>query len=69
MAAKLTPERLRSRALAYEEAASHLMLNWTDDPMEREEGDRLTRLLQAECAKFRAIANAREFNDPRLQPL
>lgn len=45
------------------------MLNWTTDPMEREEGDRLTRLLQAECAKFRAIASAREFNDPRLLPL
>ena len=69
MAAKLTPERLRSRALAYEEAAEHLMLAWTDDPMEREEGDRLTRAFQAECARLRAIANAREFNDPRLLPL
>lgn len=65
----MTPERLRSRALACELAAEQLMLNWTDDPMAREEGDRLTRLLQAECAKFRAIANAREFNDPRLLPL
>jgi len=69
MAAKLTPTQLRARANAYEEAAGHLELAWTDDPVEREEGDRLTRLLQAECAKFRAIANAREFNDPRLLPL
>lgn len=69
MVAKLTPERLRSRANAYEEAAGHLELAWTDDPMEREEGDKLTRLLQAECARLRAIALAREFNDPRLLPL
>lgn len=69
MPKKLTPERLRSRANAYEEAAGHLELTWTDDPMERDEGDRLTRLLQAECKRLRAIANAREFNDPRLLPL
>lgn len=69
MPAKLTPERLRSRANAYEEAAGHLDLNWTDDTMEREEGDRLIRLLQAECRHLRAVANAREFNDPRLLPL
>ena len=69
MAAKLTPTQLRARANAYEEAAEHLALAWTDDPVEREEGDRLTRLLQAECAKFRAIANAREFNNPLLLPL
>lgn len=69
MAAKLTPEQLRARANAYEEAAGHLELAWTDDPIEREEGDRLTRLFHAECARYRAIANAREFNDPRLMPL
>lgn len=65
---KLTPERLRARANAYEEAAGHLELNWTDDPLEREEGDRLTRLLQAECRRLRAMANAREFNNPLLLP-
>ena len=43
--------------------------NWTDDPMEREERDRVTRLLQAECEKYRAIANAREFNGPRVLAL
>jgi hypothetical protein len=68
MGAKLKPEQLRSRANAYEEAAGHLELEWTTDPMEREEGDRLTRLLQAECSRYRALANAREFNDPRLLP-
>lgn len=69
MAAKLSPEQLRARANAYEEAAGHLELAWTDDPIEREEGDRLTRLFYAECARYRDIANAREFNDPRLLSL
>ena len=69
MSAKLTPARLRARANAYEEAAGHLELAWTDDPLEREEGDRLTRLLQEQCARFRAIANARESNAPRIKPL
>ncbi len=69
MATKLTPTQLRARAMAYEEAADHLELEWTDDALEREEGDRLTRQLRAECAKFRAMAIAREFNDPRLPPL
>jgi hypothetical protein len=34
--------------------------------LERDEGDRLSRLLQAECARLRAMANAREFKDARL---
>lgn len=69
MGTKHTPAQLRARANAYEEAAGHLELAWTDDPLEREEGDRLTRLLQAECTRLRAVAMAREFNDPRLLPL
>lgn len=64
----LTPARLRARANAYAEAADHLRLAWTDDETERDEGDRLTRMLQAECDRLRAIANAREFRDPRLLP-
>lgn len=68
MAGKLTPTQLRARANAYEEAAGHLELAWTDDPVERAEGNRLSRLLHAECAKFRATANTREFNDPRNLP-
>jgi hypothetical protein len=66
---QLTPARLRARANAYEEAAGHLELAWTDDPDERAVGDRLTRALQAECARLRAIANAREFKDPCLAPI
>ena len=64
----MTPERLRARANAYEEAAGHLELAWTDDLIEREEGSRLARLLQAECARLRATAAAREFSDLRLMP-
>lgn len=44
MATKLTPAQLRARANAYDEAAGHLELAWTDDPIERDEGDRLSRL-------------------------
>jgi len=64
----LTPEQLRARANAYEEAAGHLELAWTDDPTERDEGDRLTRAFHAECQRLRAIANARELGDARLLP-
>lgn len=60
MAKRLTPEKLRARAAAYEEVASHLELNWTDDKDERDEGDALTRAFAAECARLRAIALARE---------
>ena len=61
-------ERLRARANAYQEVAEHLDLAWTDGPTEPEEGDRLTRLLQAECVWLRATAAAREFGKPRLMP-
>lgn len=69
MARQLTPAALRARANAYEEAAEHLELAWTDDPRERQEGDRLLRAFHAECARLRAIACAREFGDPRLAPI
>ena len=69
MAHRLTPARIRARAKAYEEAAEHLMLNWTDDPDERAEGDALTRALQAECNRLRAVANARELRNPLLAPI
>jgi hypothetical protein len=61
MAAKLTPAQLRARAVAYEEAADHLELNWTEDPLEREEGDRLTtcfRLNASGSEQWRALANS-----------
>ncbi len=69
MAQRLSPEILRARANAYEEAAEHLELAWTSDPDERAEGDRLTRAFHAECARLRAIANAREFGNPLLAPI
>ncbi len=35
-------ERLRARAEAYREAADHLEMDWTEDPIERAEGRKLT---------------------------
>ena len=69
MAQRLTPGQLRARANAYEEAAGHLELEWTDDAQERAEGDRLTRAFHAECAHLRAIALAREMGNPLLAPI
>lgn len=68
MATKLTSEQCRARAISYEEAAGHLELAWTDDTLEREEGDRLARMFHAECARYRAMATVREFatRDSRL---
>ena len=66
MARQLSPEQLRARATAYEEAAGHLELAWTDDPKEREEGDRLTRMWHTESERLRSIANARDFGNPLL---
>lgn len=60
MAKRLTPNRLRARANAFEEAAEHLTLSWTDDPVERAEGDALTQAFRVECERLRALANARE---------
>lgn len=69
MTQRLTPTALRARANAYEEAAEHLELPWTHAPEEQAEGDRLTRAFHAECARLRAIANAREFGNPLLAPI
>lgn len=69
MAQRLTPAKIRARANAYEEAASHLKLEWTDDATERAEGDRLTRMFNAECARLRSIACARELSNPLLAPI
>jgi hypothetical protein len=69
MAKRLSPAQLRARAIAYEEAADHLELAWTDDPKERDEGDRLTRMFHAESRRLRSIANAREFRNPLLAPI
>jgi hypothetical protein len=62
---RLTRERLLARALAYEESADHLELEWTDDPLEREEGDRLALLLRSECERLRIRARALNFSDGR----
>ena len=69
MPKQLTPESLRARALAYEEAAEHLGLNWTNDSSEQAEGDLLARAFHLKAARLRAIANAREFKNPLLAPI
>ncbi|MES2877545.1 MAG: hypothetical protein V4713_03915 [Pseudomonadota bacterium] len=66
MARPLTPEQCRARAKALEEAAEHLGLAWTDNLVEREQGDHISRKLQAECGRYRAQANAKEFGNPLL---
>lgn len=53
-------KRLRARAFAYEEAAGHLELDWTDDPMEFEEGLRLAEKLNAEYDRLMELAEKRE---------
>lgn len=53
-------KRLRARAYAYEEAAGHLELDWTDDPMEFEEGLRLAEKLNAEYDRLMELAERRE---------
>lgn len=40
-------KRFAAKAQAYEEAASHLEHDWTDDPVEREEGNKIAKRLFA----------------------
>ena len=53
-------KRLRARAFAYEEAAGHLELDWTNDPVEYEEGLRLAEKLQGEYDRLMKLADKRE---------
>jgi hypothetical protein len=60
-------ERLRARAYAYEEAAGHLELDWTDNPMEFEEGLRLAKKLDAEYIRLMELADTREEKEQELE--
>lgn len=41
MVKNLTKEQWEARAEAYQEAATHLDQSWTDDPVERAQGDKV----------------------------
>ena len=60
MTKKLTAAECQARANALEECAEHLGLGWTDDSMEREQGDVVSRKLRAECIKYRQLAFERD---------
>jgi hypothetical protein len=60
-------ERLRARAHAYEEAAGHLELDWTDDPTEFEEGIKLSNKLEAEYRRLMDLADIREEKEKLLE--
>lgn len=53
MSARLTVAQCEARAEAYREAADHLELNWTDDPLEYDEGARISRRLRSEETRWR----------------
>lgn len=46
---KLTADQWRARAEAWESAAGHLELDWTDDPVEREQGKVVARMCRLRC--------------------
>lgn len=46
MPKRMTKEQWAARAEALEEAAGHLELDWTEDPIEREQGDIVTAMLR-----------------------
>lgn len=48
---------LRARAEAFESAAGHLKLYWSDDPDEIAEGLKLSTLWHSEAVELRARAN------------
>lgn len=54
---KLTEAVCAARALALEEAAGHLSLSWTDDPMEYNEGRLLAARLLKEAVVWRVKAD------------
>ena len=53
-------ERLRARADAYAHAAEALKLDWTDDPLEVEEGEKLALRLEDEYYRLWKLAEKRQ---------
>lgn len=56
---KLTAEECFARAEAYEECADHLALDWTNDPVERQAGERVEAALRILVKKWRALGQQR----------
>jgi hypothetical protein len=53
----ITAERMHARALALEECAEHLGLDWTDHADERQEGNQLADMLREEATAWRERAH------------
>jgi len=53
---KITPEALQARAAALAECAEHLRQDWTDDPLERAEGAKISDRLESEAEMWRSRA-------------
>lgn len=53
MAKALTSEQLFARFQAFDEAADHLQLDWTDDPLEREQGKIVSQQIRLLADKAR----------------
>lgn len=53
-------KRLRARAAAYAHAAEGLNLDWTDDPLEFEEGIRLANKLEDDYYRLITLAERQE---------
>jgi hypothetical protein len=49
---KLTREVCLARSEAYREAAEHLLLNWTDDPLEMKEAEKISAKLMRESDRW-----------------
>ncbi len=52
----LTSEQCTARAEAFEECASHLEQDWTDNPVELEQGIILTKQLRDKADKYHTMA-------------
>lgn len=57
MSRSMSPANWRARGEAYNEAAEHLKLLWTDDPQEIAQGEIVSKLLLREAEKCHRIAD------------
>lgn len=52
MSRPLTSEQREARIIALEEAADHLDQSWTDDPVEREQGNVIAQQLRRRAERI-----------------
>ena len=57
---KLCADTLEARAAAFEEAADHLELKWTDDVLEFSQGKIVAEGLRKQAAKLKDLADERK---------